>query len=1138
MLNLFLALTVLLDIARLRTLWLVSADRAAAGIVLAAFCVKVVLMCLEAVEKRHLLPAASDKPSPETASGIFTRLSFSWVNTLFAQGFRNILAVDSLMDIDNDLLDSSDPQVLKTRWERTDRHSKYALLRTFCWHYRSAILAGVPPKLAYVGFEFAQPFLIQRVLDFLDGAYELGERRSTAYGLIGAYAIVYIGIAVTYTWTEHKTDRLAVKFRGSLVRMVFEKSLSMRASDAADGSALTLMSADVDRVGNGLRLLHDTWSAVIEAAISLWLLERLLGIAVLGPALFIVLILGLGIPAGNLAGNAQGLWLEAIEQRLAVTSRALGALKGIKMTGAAETVKKIIMQLREAEITQSGKYRWYTALTITVAYLADAFTPVLGFGTYILLAQARGTTTLTQGIGFAALTLFQLLDSPMALLIEGTQELKTVVNCFERLQEHFNAPEQVDCREIVSSGRDSPLSSDTESERDMREKSSGWNAQHLVVADGVSVFYDAKDEDDSDESDDDEKKPTAPPPGETIKSVSFKIPTSALTMLVGPVGCGKSTLLTALIGEAQNMTGSLRTAFRHCAYCPQAPWMKYGTIRDNIIGCNVWNGPWFEQVVDACNLSQDLADLPDGDMTRVGSRGSRLSGGQAKRVALARALYSRAPVLVLDDVLTGLDRRTEQALLDTVFSSKGMLKAAGASVVLATNSSNQLRYADHIIQLSADGRIAAEGTYAELVGTSDYLQTLARTEGQGEVSAAPEKQNEATAEADEEVEQAMLEAENEARRTGDMRVYAYYFSNAGWGLVTLFFIAACVFVFGITFPTVWVQWWTLANDEHGTQHVGYWLGVYAALGAISVLATFGSSFVLLMLITPTAARNLHRKMLDIATRADLGWLTSTDVGTTTNRFAQDLELVDLDLPTVFETTVISALACIAEAVLVFTGSGYVAAALPGVFVVVYFIQNFYLRTSRQLRLLDIESRAPLFSSFLELLTGLSSIRSFSWGSEYLRANRAVLDASQKPYYLLFTVQRWLTLVLQLVVAGVAILLVALATTTEGSYTYLLGAALFNIVSFGSTLEQVITDWVQLEQSIGAVARIRSFVRSTPLEDDTEDATFSDDEWPRNGDIAFDSVSASYEKSEEPVLRQLTFRIQDGEKIAICGRTGR
>lgn len=123
-----------------------------------------------------------------------------------------------------------------------------------------------------------------------------------------------------------------------------------------------------------------------------------------------------------------------------------------------------------------------------------------------------------------------------------------------------------------------------------------------------------------------------------------------------------------------------------------------------------------------------------------------------------------------------------------------------------------------------------------------------------------------------------------------------------------------------------------------------------------------------------------------------------------------------------------------------------ALSVPVLIITVGILQYVYLRTSRQLRLLDLEARSPLYTHFLETLGGLSTVRAFGWQEQFKTRNEILLDLSQKPYYLLYCIQRWLNLVLDLIVGAEAVLVVGLAlglrhTTSPG----LLGVSLNNIL---------------------------------------------------------------------------------------------
>ena len=117
-----------------------------------------------------------------------------------------------------------------------------------------------------------------------------------------------------------------------------------------------------------------------------------------------------------------------------------------------------------------------------------------------------------------------------------------------------------------------------------------------------------------------------------LHNITLDFPKGQTTVITGPVGCGKSSLLKALIGEAEISQGSFFSTWSSVAYCPQSPWITRGTVRDNIVGMSAWDPAWYETVKYACDLMKDLEDLPDGDLTLTGNRGSNLSGGQQTRV--------------------------------------------------------------------------------------------------------------------------------------------------------------------------------------------------------------------------------------------------------------------------------------------------------------------------------------------------------------------------------------------------------------------------------------------------------------------------------------------------------------------------
>ncbi|KAM3434393.1 hypothetical protein MY4824_005473 [Beauveria thailandica] len=149
-------------------------------------------------------------------------------------------------------------------------------------------------------------------------------------------------------------------------------------------------------------------------------------------------------------------------------------------------------------------------------------------------------------------------------------------------------------------------------------------------------------------------------------------------------------------------------------------------------------------------------------------------------------------------------------------------------------------------------------------------------------------------------------------------------------------------------------------------------------------------------------------------------LVRVEIGNLIKRFSQDMSLVDMQLPVAFGVTLQTFLTCIAKGVMIAIGSGYMSA-----------------RTSRQIRLLDLEAKAPLYDHFLQTIDGGATNRAFQWQERFTKMNEELLGLSQKSFYALYSAQQWLQVVLDLLVAALATLLTALvlfatSKSTSGS----------------------------------------------------------------------------------------------------------
>jgi ABC-type multidrug transport system fused ATPase/permease subunit len=307
----------------------------------------------------------------------------------------------------------------------------------------------------------------------------------------------------------------------------------------------------------------------------------------------------------------------------------------------------------------------------------------------------------------------------------------------------------------------------------------------------------------------------------------------------------------------------------------------------------------------------------------------------------------------------------------------------------------------------------------------------------------------------------------------------------GWHHCAIYLVLNASYATCTRFSQVWVGEWVNASQESPGYHTNaLYGGSYAAIQISAVLFFAAILLFIFQVMVPRSAQKLHWILLQTTVQATQQHHDETDTGVTLNRFSQDLTLVDIDLPDHAIEFVIDIFLCIGQAIIVVLGIKYMAALLPVIVAVVYPIQRYYLRTSRQVRLLDLEAKSPLFSNILETSSGLETIRAFGWSNRFTEHHHSLLDRSQRPFYALFCIQRWLGVVLALMVAAVAVCLVVFATQFRDLTTgNAIGVALLNVFSFSQTLTLLITAYTSLEMALGAIVRIKNYVAEVKPEDD-------------------------------------------------------
>ncbi|KAJ2567334.1 hypothetical protein IW140_004547 [Coemansia sp. RSA 1813] len=187
-----------------------------------------------------------------------------------------------------------------------------------------------------------------------------------------------------------------------------------------------------------------------------------------------------------------------------------------------------------------------------------------------------------------------------------------------------------------------------------------------------------------------------------LKDINFEANPGDLVAVVGKTGSGKSSLLISICGEVE-MTKGTGSVVGSIALVEQTPWIMNGSLRENILFGREYDQEFYNKVIFSCALSDDISNWKNGDQTVIGERGINISGGQKARLALARAVYSRAEIYVLDDPLSAVDAHVKRHVLDHVIMDSGLL--AGTIRIMATHEEKLLPYFGKILQLDSKGSV-------------------------------------------------------------------------------------------------------------------------------------------------------------------------------------------------------------------------------------------------------------------------------------------------------------------------------------------------------------------------------------------------------------------------------------------------
>ncbi|KAF5600704.1 hypothetical protein FPANT_2150 [Fusarium pseudoanthophilum] len=692
----------------------------------------------------------------------------------------------------------------------------------------------------------------------------------------------------------------------------------------------------------------------------------------------------------------------------------------------------LLQKLRAQELEMAKKVRW-----MMVAYNASAnalgiFSPILTFVIFVLYANLRGST-LDAETAFTTTALLGLVTHPANMIMTILPRAIGSLAAFGRIQDYLVQPGRADERRLF------------------KPKTKDDDSSLAICFDDVTVQSHSS------------SRPI-------LENVNFTVNQGSVFICAGAVGSGKTILARCILGEIPTSSGTISVSTKRIAYCEQSPWLPSGTLKEAVCGFGNFEPGWYRHIVKLCCLDEDISALPLGDDTLIGSRGLKLSGGQRQRFALARAVYARCEIVLLDDSFSALDHNTEGKVVFNLLGTHGHFRKTGTTVILIANSTKHFSLADSLIILE-NGRVTYQGSPNAINEEAVHLR-------QAHINATVSETNTGFAETNKTIHSQALEV---TEAMADLVLASEV--DGITSLTDEFLYRRLPHPFTPRLDSH--EWVDVVNSYVDCANVRI-----RAPPTLTFHCLWRSIIVLLndrdRLNTESVAYPIYLFML--AT-----WLM-------TFRFSEDIQLVDKSLPPAILSLSNQIFKLLVQAALLFSAQKLLTATLPICIMVVYIVQRVYLRTSRQLRLLQLESQSAVYSSFLESL--------------------------------------WLNIVLDLVIAAMAVILITLAVFLEGSTTAgQIGMSLNIVLVANSTLLSLVTSWTNLEISLGAISRLKTLEANTVAEEQPASGAVVSNTWPSCGAVEVRDLTVSYEETNVPALKNINLSIEPGQHLVICGRTG-
>ncbi|KAJ5996332.1 hypothetical protein N7522_007992 [Penicillium canescens] len=933
-------------------------------------------------------------------------------------------------------------------------------------------------------------------------------------------------------------------------------------------SIINLAAVDARRISDFAAFNYIIPLAIIKIIIGCGFLVQILGWRSTFAGLAIsALVTPLNIYAARKYSNAQDRLMKFRDQKLAIVTEVLQGIRQIKFSALEEQWQTRVQETRETELGAL-----WAAFLADIGLISIWILGPVGLSAVSLATYAMIHGGLTASVAFTAMSVFSSLEMALAVLPE-----------------------------LTSVGLEAKVSADRiDKFMATSEKIVNTVPAEYIAFENASVAWPAE----ADAQDNEDRF--------VLRDMNLKFPTKSLSVVSGRTGSGKSLLLSSILGECDVVGGTvkapvpppIRERYDHLAtkanwiidsaiaYVAQIPWIENATIKENVLYGLPDDAERYKKVIFACALEKDFEMLPDGDLTDIGANGVNLSGGQRWRISFARALYSRAGILIMDDIFSALDAHTGRHVYEHALT--GELGQGRTRVLVTHHVALCLPLTDYSVLLE-NGRIKYAGTIDDLK-ESHHLEDILREERAAEeadnalvddeshdflndeetnlqkvISNTSHRRPSAAANghtnghasngngnAPENASAPKKFVEDEKREIGSVRlaIYGAFLGMGGsvayWIMtVSVFLIFAALMVGRAWWINIWTRSSSSSTQAHPEQYqvllqhtmqptpppqddsLAMYLGIYVALSVIACIA--GSvRYYFVLRAAVQASRNLFNGLIFAVLRAPLRWLDTVPLGRILNRFTADFHSLDSRIGYdigFFVGKILEVLGIMIAGMLV---SPVVIVFAAVLLLICLKLSLTYLAGARQIKRLESTAKSPVFEQFGSSLAGLITIRAFSKPDTYIEIMYSKINRHAQAWWNLWLFNRWLGFRMNVVGAIFSTLTAALIVYVPGITASLAGFALSFALQYNSAIAMALRQYANLELNMNATERV---IEYSNIEIENQGGADAPAAWPTEGRLEVNDLVVGYAPDLPPVLNGLSFAVEKNQRVGVVGRTG-